>query len=205
MRLLWLLPIIFALDSTNGLEPIDVVARVVTYHGRRAVRLSGADGGVALIDGLDFTSGTIVVRVAAVDVPSEDSASRGFVGITFHSDATSDRYENIYLRMTNGRADDQLRRNHAVQYESRPDAPWYVLRRDHPGVYEAYVDLEPGAWTTMRVVVDGTRARLYVNDAPRPCLVVNDLKLGAIGGRVGLFIGPVTVGYFSHLEVTPAS
>jgi hypothetical protein len=204
MRLFWLLPIIFALDSTNGLTPIGVVARAVTYQGRHAVRLSGQDGGVALIDGLDFTSGTIVLQVAAVDVPSEDSTSRGFVGITFHSDARSERYENIYLRMTNGRAEDQLRRNHAAQYESMPDAPWYTLRSQHPGQYEAYVDLERGAWTTMRLVVDGTRARLYVNNATQPCLIVNDLKLGASGGRVGLFIGPGTVGYFSRLEVTPA-
>jgi hypothetical protein len=178
--------------------------RAVTYQGRRAVRLSGAEGGVALLNGLDFTSGTIVLRVAAIDVPSEDSTSRGFVGIVFHSDTGVQRYENIYLRMTNGRATDQLRRNHAVQYESRPDAPWYTLRAEHPGQYEAYVDLMPGAWTTMRVVVDGTRAQLFVNDAHEPCLIVNDLKLGAIGGRVGLFIGPGTVGYFSRLEVTPA-
>jgi hypothetical protein len=204
MRTLYLLPIIFALDSTNRLTPIGVVAHAVTYQGRRAVRLSGADGGVALINALDFRSGTIVLHVAAVDVPSEDSTSRGFVGITFHSDAKSERYENIYLRMTNGRAHDQLRRNHAAQYESLPDAPWYTLRAEHPGRYESYVDLEPGAWTTMRVVIDGTRARLFVNDAREPCLIVNDLKLGTIGGQIGLFIGPGTVGYFSRMEVTPA-
>src|SRR5262249_38206944 len=146
MRAFPLLPIIFALDSTTGLTPIDVVAHAVTYQGRRAVQLSGADGGVALIDGLDFRSGTLVVSVAAVAVPSEDPTSRGFVGLTFHSDAKSARYENIYLRMTNSHADDQLRRNHAVQYESLPDAPWYTLRAASPGQYESYVDIEPGVW-----------------------------------------------------------
>ena len=72
-------------------------------------------------------------------------------------------------------------------------------------VYEAYVDLERGAWTTMRIVVDGTRARLYVNNAQQPCLIVNDLRLGATGGRVGLWIGPGTVGYFSRMVVTPSA
>jgi hypothetical protein len=201
MRLLCLLPIVFALDSTDGLTPIDVTVRAVTYEGRRAVRLSGREGGEALINGLDFASGTIVVRVAGIEVPSEDTSSRGFVGLVFHSDAKGKRYENIYLRMTNGRADDQLRRNHTAQYESIPGAPWYTLRDQHPGQYEAYVDVQRGVWTTMRIVVDGTRARLYVNGADQPTLIVNDLQSGAGGGRVGLWIGPGTVGYFSQMEV----
>jgi hypothetical protein len=61
--------------------------------------------------------------------------SRGFIGISFHVQAHGSRFENIYLRPTNGRADDQLRRNHSVQYTSEPDFPWYRLRKDNPGVY----------------------------------------------------------------------
>jgi hypothetical protein len=54
----------------------------------------------------------------------------------------------------------------------------------------------------MRVVVAGARATLYVNDAPQPTLVVNDLKLGAAHGKIGLWIGPGTIGYFSHMVVS---
>ena len=37
-------------------------------------------------------------------------------------------------------------------------------------------------------------------------LVVNDLKLGAgAEGKIGLWIGPGTIGYFSRMVVTPAS
>jgi hypothetical protein len=64
-------------------------------------------------------------------------------------------------------------------------------------MYESYVDLEPGAWTNIKIVVSGTRALLYVNRARRPCLVVNDLKLGSAVGKVGFWIGGGTEAYFS--------
>ena len=41
------------------------------------------------------------------------------------------------------------------------------LRKENPGVYESYVDLESGTWTRLKVVATGTQARLYVNGAAR--------------------------------------
>jgi hypothetical protein len=204
MRLAWLAPLVFALDSTQNLTLLNVDAAAVTYHGRRAVRLTEHDtGGLALINGLDFTSGTIVVSVAGNVEPNPvDTSSRGFVGIAFRTSADGGRYETFYLRMTNGRAEDQLRRNHSAQYMAMPDAPWYKLREETPGRYESYVDLKAGEWTTMRIVVDGRHAKLFVNDATQPCLVVNDLRLDDSHGRIALWVGPSTVGYFSHLVVS---
>jgi hypothetical protein len=111
------------------------------------------------------------------------------------------RFEYIYLRPTNGRADDQVRRNHSTQYSAHPDYPFSRLRQDSPEKYESYVDLEPGAWTPMRIVVKGTTARLFVHGAAQPALVVNDLKLGDSSGAVALWIGPGTEGYFTGLSV----
>ena len=68
--------------------------------------------------------------------------------------------------------------------------------------YDSYVDLEAGAWTKMRIEVAGTRARLYVNGAAQPCLIVNDLKLGEVRGQIGLWAHVATDAYFSHLKVT---
>jgi len=204
MKLLVLVPLVFALDSTKHLTLIGVHASAVIYNGRRAVRLTdaGDSGGLALVDGVEFRSGTIELQVAATVAPGADTSIRGFVGIVFRSDSTGQRYENIYLRMTNGRADDQLRRNHSAQYAAIPDAPWYTLREESPGRYESYVDLEPGQWTTMRIVVHGTRAQLFVNHASQPCLIVNDLRHGDGSGRIGLMVADGTVAYFSRLVVT---
>ena len=99
--------------------------------------------------------------------------------------------------------EDQLRRNHSVQYQSGPDYPWHRLRDEHPGVYESYADMEAGAWTRMRIEVEGTKARLYVNGASQPCLVVNDLKQGDRAGRIALWAHVTTDAYFGPISVAP--
>ncbi|MGI4734536.1 MAG: hypothetical protein ACRYG7_05085 [Janthinobacterium lividum] len=47
----------------------------------------------------------------------------------------------MYLRPANGRADNQLQRNHAVQYFSYSDYRFERLRKEAPGQYETYADL----------------------------------------------------------------
>ena len=44
------------------------------------------------------------------------SFARGFIGLAFRVSASKDKFEGIYVRPTNGRADDQIRRNHSIQY-----------------------------------------------------------------------------------------
>jgi hypothetical protein len=195
------------LDSVSGVEVVGGAAEVVAYRGRRALHLtpSTAPGSgkavVAIVTGADFGDGTIEVDVAGAPRAGAPADSRGFIGVEFRLSERGARGEIVYLRPSNGRADDQLRRNHAVQYESMPDFPWHRLRKESPGVYESYADLETGAWTKMRIAVSGTTARLFVNGAEQPTLVVNDLKLGASRGAVALWSHASTDGYFSNLRV----
>ena len=157
---------------------------------------------IALVTDTNFKNGTIEIEVAGVPITAIDPTARGFVGVVFRAQPHGGKAENIYLRPTNGRADDQLRRNHSVQYESLPDFPWERLRKEQPGVYESYTDLDPGAWTKMKIEVDGLGAKLYVNGAQQPCLIVNDLKLGNSRGQIGLWAFVATDAYFSNLAVT---
>jgi hypothetical protein len=197
----------YSLDSLSGLELYNVRADVVTYRGRRAVRLvedeaAGEGPALAVLPESGFDHGEIEAAVAGdlrSDAPPD---SRGFVGIAFRVAPQASRFECFYVRPTNGRADDQLRRNHATQYVSHPDYPWHRLREESPGVYESYTDLVPGAWTRLRITASGARARLHVNGARQPTLVVNDLKLGESRGRIGLWIGSGTEAYFTRLTVT---
>ena len=68
-------------------------------------------------------------------------------------------------------------------------------------MYEFYVDVDAGAWTRIKIVVAGTKAQLYVNEADQPCLIVNDLKLGESHGQVALWTGSDTEAYFSNLKI----
>jgi hypothetical protein len=69
----------------------------------------------------------------------------------------------------------------------------------------SYVDLEAGVWTRMKIVVSGTKASLYVNNASQRCLIVNDLKLGETHGQIALWAHSGTDGYFSNLTVRDAA
>jgi len=200
------------LDSMAGLQTVNTKAEIVTYRGRKSLHLAppqnrepDRESMLALVDATDFKDGSIEVDVAGLPITAIDATARGFVGVVFRAQDHGARAENIYLRPTNGRADDQLRRNHSVQYESIPDFPWHRLRKESPGVYESYTDLDAGAWTKIKVEVEGTKARLYVNGAAQPCLIVNDLKLGDSRGQIGLWAYIATDAYFSNLRVTPAN
>jgi hypothetical protein len=196
-----------ALNTGEELHPFGVLAKPATFKGKKAMRIiedpaAKESLGVALLSGSNFKNGTLEVELAAQPAAGAGEGARGFVGLVFRSAADASKFEYIYLRPTNGRADDQLRRNHSTQYASHPDHPWHRLRKEHPGVYESYVDLEPGVWTKMRIEVRGNRAELYVNNASQPCLIVKDLKLGEGEGQVGLWIGPGTEAHFANLRIT---
>lgn len=183
-----------------------VLASTVRHHNRDALRLIEADdkrgGGIAIINGVSFRDGSIEVDVAGRRGPYAVADDRGFIGVAFRISADRRNSEYIYLRPDNGRAEDQVRRNHSIQYASDPDFPWPRMRKEFPEKYESYVDLEPGAWTRMRIEVSGTTARLYVHDNTQPNLIVNDLKHGLSEGAIALWIGAGTEGYFANLRVT---
>ena len=196
-----------AVETGKGLELVHVVPQTVTYKGHSALRLVETSeryngDAVALIGDLSFGDGVIEADLAGLPGAGSDNSARGFVGIAFRSAAHAASFECFYIRPTNGRADDQLRRNHATQYVSEPGFPWQKLRTETPGVYESYVDLETGEWTHLRIEVAGVRARLFINGASQPALIVNDLKRGATTGQVGLWIGAGTEAYFRNLQVT---
>lgn len=197
------------LNRVEDLTLLGVRAERTTYRGRSAIRVTepsvNAGGGIAIVNGSMLKNGTITAQIAGLPIAGAAEGSRGFVGLAFRVQQSPVRYECFYLRPTNGRADDQLRRNHATQYISQPEFPWQRLRKEHPGVYESYADMEPGVWTSVRITVDGVKARLFVNGATQPTLLVNDLKLGDAAGPVALWIGQGTDAYFADLEVQPSA
>jgi len=203
------------LDSLNGLEVIGRTPHsrfeVAPLHGRRAVRIvqvleadeNGTQVGdaMAILTKPDFGDGTIEVDVAGSPREGAPPDARGFVGIAFRVEPHGSAFECFYIRPTNGRAADQLLRNHSVQYVSAPDYSWKRLRTENPGVYESYADMEPGVWTKLKIEVAGVKAKLYVNGARQPCLIVNDLKRGQSRGQIALFAGTDAECHFANLAV----
>ena len=212
----------YPLESADGLRLHNVTAEPAVLQGKKGVRLTmseetlrgagTAPQGIAdieqlaVVDGLDFVNGVIEAEIAGALASEAAEGARGFVGVAFRLRSDMKTYDAFYLRPTNGRSEDQERRNHAVQYISHPDWPWSRLRKETPSRYESYVDLVPGVWTRVKIEVRGDRARLYVHGHEQPTLIVNDVKSGADGkGAVALWIGPGTVAHFRNLTVEPLS
>jgi hypothetical protein len=128
--------------------------------------------------------------------------ARGFIGVAFRINDSNTRYESIYLRPINARTDDQVRRNHSIQYYAYPDYKFDRLRAESPERYESYADMAMNQWITMRLEIKGSQAKLFLNNNNQPSLIVNDLKHGADNsGDVGLWVDIGTEGFFSDLKV----
>src|SRR3954470_13331599 len=193
-------------QSIDRLAGKNVSMAKTSYQGRSAIQVIAKPEAAnatsyALVKDVSFRDGVIEVDLAGQPAAGAFAAARGFIGIAFRVQSDG-HYEYIYLRPTNGRADDQVRRNHSTQYSSNPDFDFARSRQEAPGKYESYVDLQPGVWTKYKIEVEARKARLYVNGAEQPCLIVNDLKLDPREGGVALCVGPGTEGYFSNLKIT---
>ena len=196
--------------APDNLLPHWVAPSLAAHAGKQATRLvltsdaqTPDNPTFARVRGKQFHNGIVEAEVAGRPLPDAPPEARGFIGIAFRIQDDLSRFECIYIRPTNGRAEAQIRRNRAAQYFSYPDWKFDRLREEVPGHYEAYVDLVTGAWTKLRIEVFGNKARLYVHDQDQPTLVVNDLKHGPdMAGGIGLYIDMGTEGYFRDLRVT---
>lgn len=199
---------VVSLASTQGLKLVNTAAEVTTFKGRKALRVSEPPTNKAdredkpVILPVDFHNGTIELELAGSVATGAIAGARGFVGVAFRVADDVKKFECLYLRPANGRADDQVRRNHSVQYISYPDFPWQRLRKEETEKYEAYVDLIPDEWIKVKIVVEGANARLYVHGNEQPTLIIHDLKKGDSRGALALWIGPGTEAHFANLRVT---
>ena len=135
----------YPLESVEGLRFHNVTAEPSALQGKKGLRATVSEEilrriectqlyaqGLVWIEDLDFSNGVIEAEIAGMPAPGAPEAARGFVGIAFRVKPDLKTYDAFYLRPTNGRADDQVRRNHSVQYISHPDWPWTRLRKETP-------------------------------------------------------------------------
>lgn len=198
------------LPDTAKLEAVQVFMSVEKVMGIEVVKVI-KDSTVKDVDeptfvkikGIDFSNGIIEVKVLSRLLKNASETARGFIGIAFRINDDNTKFESIYIRPTNGRANDQVRRNHSIQYFSYPDFKFDRLRKESPERYESYADMELNRWITMRIEVNGAQAKLFLDNNKQPSLIVNDLKHGAnTSGAIALWVDVGTEGYFKDLKIT---
>ena len=207
----------YSLDNVSGWNLRKVSAVPVNFKGRKALKvellpsvIAGTYGvdyidrdTVAVIPGTEgFRDGVIEVDVIGALSPTAPDYARGFIGVAFRVTGDLSSFGAYYIRPTNARADDQIRRNHSMQYYSFPDYPFSRLRKEEPERYEAYSDLDMNDWTHLKIEVRQGAAKFYINHAAQPSLIVSDLKLPEnTSGSVAFWTEIGTEAYFSNLQI----
>ena len=142
----------YALEAISGLRLNNVAAEPAVLDGKKGMKVTWSEETLrrlpnmtpeeqlrleplALIEGLDFANGVIEAEIAGMPAPGANEGARGFVGIAFRLQNDMRTYDAFYLRPTNGRVEDQERRNHAAQYIAHPDWPWFRTRKETPSKY----------------------------------------------------------------------
>lgn len=172
----------------------------VTEDGKKIARFDAQESdGLMVLKGVDFSDGII-----EFDIKGRNVMQQSFVGIAFHVQ-DSLNYEAVYFRPFNFLNPDTARRGRSVQYIAMPGYPWEKLREAFPGKYENKVIPvpDPDGWFHVKLVVDGKKIAVYVNDAAAPSLQVEKLT-GTKGGGVALWAGFNSPGDFANLTIKPA-
>ena len=160
-------------------------SRVVEHLGRSSLYLKG---GVAAVKDSKFTNGVIEFDIA---LPRE----RGFMGAVWRMQDFGN-YEEFYMRPHQSGNPD------ANQYSPVFNglSGWQLYYGEG---YGAPVSYDFDQWTHVKIVVNGSRAEVYVKDMETPALVVRELKRETREGRVGLSAGGnFAPALFSNFNVT---
>jgi hypothetical protein len=157
-----------------------------------------------LLDLADFENGTIEVKMySQLQNPAPYPGIAGFIGLYFRIKEDDSAWESIYVRPKVGRVNNQMLRNHAVQYFAYPNFKFQTLRDKFPaGSYEGSAPVALNEWIKMRIEVNGETAEMFINDAKYSTFVVDKMLGSSKKGFVGLFVDIGTIGYFKDLKVT---
>lgn len=152
----------------NGWRLLGEGTRVVQFDGRSALEMVNGQG---ILSDLRFQDGTI-------DVDVRFPTQRSFIYLKFRMQSDSE-YEEIYLRPHKSNLPD------ATQYAPvfQSSSAWQFYHG--PGGATA-ADLPGDQWLTVRLVLAGRQAALFVGDTLTPVLVVPRLAREPAPGSIGL-------------------
>ncbi len=193
------------LSKSNDIIPYNTEISEVKFKGKKALKVNAIEGSklaIVKIPNSNFEDGIIEFEMASNRAINSHPENRGFAGMAFHLSEDNSAFDCIYLRAINGRAENQVQRNHTVQYFALPGFHFPILREKFPEKYETYVDIMPDEWIKLKIVVEGRKAKLYVDNQTQPTLIVSEMLNENTSGGIALWVGGGTDAYFSNLRIT---
>ena len=159
-------------------------AKIVDHLDRKALM------GTALLKDAEFEDGIIECDIAM------KGGVRSYPGILFRVQSPEE-YERVYLRPHRSPLYDD-----AVQYVAAFHGVDSWQFYNGPGLTSRAV-ISTDRWVHVRIEVLGTQARVYLDNAPQPVLVVGDLQRGKSRGGLGLTTMADGASFFSNFSFRP--
>ncbi|MGM0218775.1 hypothetical protein [Enterococcus sp. AZ126] len=196
--------------ETTTMEAIHTDVLQTTLNGEPVLRVVKKDklmefdeNTYAKLVGSSFHNGTIEVKMLSRLLSNAPDFARGFIGIAFRISEDDTTFESFYVRPTNGRIDDPVRKNRAIQYFSYPKYTFDYFRNLGITDFEGTADIGLDEWISLKAVINGARGAFYLNDSKKPLLVVENMKHGADAkGAIGFFVDIGTEAFFKDLKIT---
>jgi len=186
-----------ALYKKGKLKSVNREIKIVSSDSGAYLKvLESKKEGILWLPVKEFKNGTIEIEMRGKNI-----FQRSFIGIAFHG-IDDINYDAVYCRPFNFSAKDSVRRIHAVQYISHPNFTWEKLRKERNAFFEKEIinPPDPNDWFIMKLVVDTTNVKAYINNASQPSLIVEKLN-NRTSGKIGLFTADSSGGDFKRIEI----
>ena len=159
-------------------------AKIVDHLDRKALM------GAALLKDVEFEDGVVECDIAM------KAGVRSYPGILFRVQSPEE-YERVYLRPHRSPLYDD-----AVQYVAAFHGVDSWQFYNGPG-WTARAVIPTDRWVHVRIEVAGTQARVFLDNAPKPALVIGDLQRGKSRGGLGLTTMADGSSFFSNFSFRP--
>ena len=178
-------------------KKIKAVNRQVSLYGDPpdALEMNAKNiDGLGILEDIEFDKGIIEVELLG-----ENNPGKSFIGIAFNIQ-DDNTYEAIYFRPFNFIAEEQLRKDHMVQYISHPEFTWRKLRDERTGEFEDEIanPPDPDDWFKAIISINDDKVEVYVDEISEPVLTVDRLT-STKSYKIGIWTGFGSSGRFKNM------
>jgi len=178
-------------------KKIKAVNRIISLYGDSpdTVEMNAKNNdGLGILEDIEFDKGIIEVELLG-----ENNPGKSFIGIAFNIQNDSN-YEAIYFRPFNFVAEEQIRKDHMVQYIFHPEFTWRKLRDERTGEFEDEISDPPNPddWFKAIIKITDNKVEVYINEISGPILSVDRLT-STKSNKIGVWTGFGSSGRFRNL------
>ena len=180
-------------------KKMDIVNRIISPYpdDKNAVEMNANNSdGLGILEDIEFDNGII-----EVELKGENNPGKSFIGIAFNIQ-DKDTYEVIYFRPFNFVAEEQIRKDHMVQYIFHPEFTWRKLREERTGEFEDEIPNPPNPddWFKAIIKIKNKKIEVYVNEISKPVLSIDRIT-SPKSNKIGIWAGYGSSGRYRNLKL----